>query len=262
MDYAQTSFKELYQVSLKTTYEMRIGNRTLEKGETIALFDKIQLSILQGEQDLTIARGGYLNSARVVWESLKEITFNFSQGVFSKTELALLMNSNLYNSVTNDAIEVPQVEVLESDENSQIELSYSPESDLFCYNINTGEKVNLVRGVGNKFTATAPYTSYQVFYTWYYTSDFTQLIAGRQLISGFLSLDARTRQKDDKTGAVVTGLLHIPKLKLASDLSIQLGRDANPVVANFSAFGIPIDGKGNREIMSLTYLSSDLDSDM
>lgn len=262
MDYAQLNFKELYQVALKTTYPMEIGNRSLEVGETIALFDKIQFSIIQGEQDLTIANGGYLNSTRVIWESLKEITFNFSQGVFSKTELALLMNSKIYEAAATDALKVPEVEVLESDQNSLIQLKYVPEEDLFCYKVSTGEKINLVQVSEKVFRVDATYETYQIFYTWLYTSDFTQLIAGRNLISGFLSMDARTRVKDDKTGAVVTGLLHIPKLKLVSNLSIQLGRDANPIVANFSAIGVPVNNRTNREIMSIVYLSDDLDSDM
>ena len=40
----QFSMKELYDVSLKSTYPMRIGNRTIEPGEKIAVFDKIQLA--------------------------------------------------------------------------------------------------------------------------------------------------------------------------------------------------------------------------
>jgi hypothetical protein len=34
-------FKELYDVSLKTTYPIETGDRKIEVGETIAVFDKI-----------------------------------------------------------------------------------------------------------------------------------------------------------------------------------------------------------------------------
>ena len=37
-------FKELYDVSLKTTYPIEVGERKLESGETIAVFDKLQLA--------------------------------------------------------------------------------------------------------------------------------------------------------------------------------------------------------------------------
>jgi hypothetical protein len=34
-------FKELYDVSLKATYSMELDGRTIESGETIAVFDRI-----------------------------------------------------------------------------------------------------------------------------------------------------------------------------------------------------------------------------
>ena len=40
------SFKSLEDVHLKATYNMKIGNREFVEGETIALFDKIQISNL------------------------------------------------------------------------------------------------------------------------------------------------------------------------------------------------------------------------
>ena len=33
--------KELYQVTLKTTYPLRLGNKTFEENETVAMFDKL-----------------------------------------------------------------------------------------------------------------------------------------------------------------------------------------------------------------------------
>ena len=56
---------------------------------------------------------------------------------------------------------------------------------------------------------------------------------GKQLIPGFLRLEGKTRVKDDISGKVRTGIIEIPKLKLMSDLSMRLGKNANPVAANF-----------------------------
>jgi hypothetical protein len=36
--------KELYDVSLKTTFPIEMGGRIIEEKETIAVFDKIQLA--------------------------------------------------------------------------------------------------------------------------------------------------------------------------------------------------------------------------
>jgi hypothetical protein len=37
----EISFKELYDVSLKSTYSIEVGGNTIEPGETVASFDKI-----------------------------------------------------------------------------------------------------------------------------------------------------------------------------------------------------------------------------
>jgi hypothetical protein len=36
--------KELYDVTLKATYTIEVGERRIEPGETIAAFDKIQIA--------------------------------------------------------------------------------------------------------------------------------------------------------------------------------------------------------------------------
>ena len=58
MDSEFGSFKLLEEVRLKATYNMKIGNREFEEGETIALFDNIQISGLKEIKDYTAARGG------------------------------------------------------------------------------------------------------------------------------------------------------------------------------------------------------------
>jgi len=67
------SFKVLENVRLKSTYNMRIGERDIEPGETIAHFDKISISNFNEIKDVVAARGGFGNRARVFWETTKEI---------------------------------------------------------------------------------------------------------------------------------------------------------------------------------------------
>jgi hypothetical protein len=74
-------------------------------------------------------------------------------------------------------------------------------------------------------------------------------------------LEAKTRLKDDATGEVVTGIIRIPKLKMASDLSIAIGSQGKPVLANFSAVGVPAGERKDSRIAEFIVLSSDLDSD-
>ena len=78
-------FKELYEVSLKATYPIEMGDRIIEIGETIAVFDKIQIGNFEEKKNFFSANGGYDNRAHIWWEETKEIRLNFSQGVFSKS---------------------------------------------------------------------------------------------------------------------------------------------------------------------------------
>lgn len=91
----EIGFKELYEVSLKTTYPIEVGGNTIEVGETVASFDKIQIANFQEIKSFASANGGWDNRAHVYWEPTKEIKINFTQGVFSKTQLALMANANL-----------------------------------------------------------------------------------------------------------------------------------------------------------------------
>jgi hypothetical protein len=70
--------KELYEVSLKATYPIEMGDRTIEVGETVARFDKIQLTVLQENKNLVAARGSYDNRALVWWEETQEISCSLS----------------------------------------------------------------------------------------------------------------------------------------------------------------------------------------
>jgi hypothetical protein len=80
----ELNFKELYSVSLKSTYPIEVNGETIEAGETIAFFDKIQIANFQEIKSFVSANGGYDNRELVWWEETKEIKINFSQGVFSK----------------------------------------------------------------------------------------------------------------------------------------------------------------------------------
>ena len=80
-------FKELYEVTLKATYPIEMGDRKIEVGEIIAIFDKIQIANFEEKKSFISANGGFDNRAQVWWEETKEIILrhllilkiNFSQ---------------------------------------------------------------------------------------------------------------------------------------------------------------------------------------
>lgn len=250
------SFKDLYSVYLKATYPIEIGSKRFETGETVLKFDRVQLAGLRNLVDYVAARGGWDNRAHVWWETTKEERFTLAQGVFSKEHFSILYNSKLFEE---QIINLTNTEKLESDEDGIITLSHTP-LQYFCYDAN-GNKLNTFID-GNVVTIGEPYKDVVVDYEYNYENPSYRIQVGNQLINGYLSLEGRTRVKDDTTGQVVTGIIKIPKLKLMSDLSITLGAQANPVVANLSAVGVPVGERRSSYVMEYVFLSNDIDSDL
>jgi hypothetical protein len=93
----EMGFKELYEVSLKSTSILEVNGTKVEPGETIAFFDKIQIANFQEIKSTSSSNGGWDNRAYIYWDTTKEIKINFTQGVFSKTQLALMSNASLVN---------------------------------------------------------------------------------------------------------------------------------------------------------------------
>ena len=258
----QFSMKELYDVKLKATYPIEINGNKYEEGEVITYFDKLQIANFNEIKSRYAAEGGFDNRAHVIWEDTKEIAFTFSQGIFSKLQFALLSNARLLNKAVGENVLISQREIKEADENGMLELDNEPVGKIFIYKAETGEKITNFEQKGNTLVLGISYTDVVVDYKYQYTNKSTTMVLGQRLIPGYVFLEGRTRVKDDITGKTKTGIIEIPKLKLMSDLSIRLGEDANPVVANFRASGFPIGAKGSKEVMKITFLEDDIDSDM
>jgi hypothetical protein len=102
----ELNFKELYEVSLKSTLPIEVSGTKIEAGETIASFDRIQIANFQEIKNTASANGGWDNRTHIFWETTKEVKINFSQGVFSKIQLALMTNAQLINNEGEQFISV------------------------------------------------------------------------------------------------------------------------------------------------------------
>lgn len=257
------SFKELYDVYLKLTYPLEIGERNMDEGEVIAKFDKIQMAALQENKSIATSSGGFDNRDRIFWETTKSVSISFSQGVFSKTHFALLSNSKILNVDNTKKIIVSKTEFKETDDQGNIVLEEAPASrQTFVYDVITGERITIISTEGKKVHTPKAFLQVIVEYQYMYDGGGQVMKIGQRLVSGFLELEGKTRIKDDTTGQVVTGLIKIPKLRLMSDLSIRMGSNANPVAANFSAEGIPVGERGESYVSEFFFLNNDISSDL
>ena len=256
--------KELTDLTLKATYPIEMAGRIFEPGEVIARFDKIQIANFKEITSRVSANGGYDNRAHVIWEDPKEIQLNFTQGIFSSRQFALLSNARLISGAQNDSILVSEHYKGESNEEGEIYLDKTPLNKIFIYDANTFEKIqpisiDLEKG---KIVIEQAFLDVEIDFDYYYQNGATSCVLGQKLIQGYLQLEGKSRVKDDITGKTRTAILRIPRLKLVSDLTMRLGREAAPVLASFSAVGLPTGERGSKKIMELLFLNDDIDADM
>ena len=257
------SLKELYDVRLKATYPIEIGNCKFAPGETIAFFDKLTLANFQEIQQVASAKGGYGNQGKVFWTTTKEVQLVFHQGIFSRTQFALMTNAKLLK-FSSEAIPISCREThdIEIGGDCKIELRQEP-LNLFCYDENY-QAISPKSCTGRfvVFNQEDEGKTVIIDYEYNYTNGHQKATIGRELISGFISLEGKTRVKDDITGQTKTGIIKIPKLKIMSSLSMVLGTNANPVVGSFQAIGLPVGAKGNTTVMEIDFLNDDIDADI
>ena len=254
--------KELYDVSLKLTYSIEVSGRIFETGETIAVFDKIQMANFSENKKFVSANGGYDNRAWVWWEDTKDIAFSLTQGVFSKTQMALMTNARLTKKEQGSSLLIGCREELETNEKGIAVTKHLISEPIFVYDKTSGEKVSDVTFSGNQIITPSAYWDIIVDYQYDYNNGYDNLSFSNTLTNGFLSLEGKTRVKDDITGQVKTGIIKIPKLKLLSNLSMRLGNDAIPQVGRLDAVAIPEGPRGSKRVMELYILNDDIDSDM
>ena len=256
------NFKELYSVSLKATLPIEVGGNSIEPGETVASFDKIQIANFQEIKSITSANGGFDNRGLVFWESTKEVKINFTQGIFSKIQLALMANSQFIENVGKEIVPINMREEFESDERGRIDIGRVLRDPVFVYDKTTGKKITGWTRVNNVIYLSEQYKEVIVDYWYDYNNGFTTMRVGKPLTTGFLSLTGKMKVKDDTTGKVVTGIIKIPKLRLMSDLSIRVGSDAIPQVGRLDAVAVPEGARGQSKIMEIIFLNDDIDADI
>ena len=256
--------KELTDLTLKVTYPIEMAGRIFEPGEVIARFDKIQLANFKEVTSRVSANGGFDNRSHVIWEDSKEIKLSFTQGIFSARQFALLSNARLIDEQDEEGIIISGHYSGESDEEGKILVGKAGISDVFIYDAKTYEKITpkSIDFKNGKIVIDFQYKDVEVDFNYRYYEKVTSCILGRKLIQGYLQLEGKSRVKDDITGKTRTVILRIPRLKLVSDLTMRLGREATPVLANFNAIGLPTGERGNKQIMELLFLSDDIDADM
>ena len=260
----QFGMQELYSVQLKATYPIEINGKQIAAGEVVAAFDKIMMSKFDEINRQVAAQGGYFNRKLVVFTRTEGVNLAFTQGIFSKSQFGLMNNSHLLNIDTNvKSVLISQRDELETDEDGIIELTQVPADKwIFIYNKETGEKLTeLVRTGSDTIQTPLVYKDVIVDYEYGYDNGADVSFIGEDIFEGYVSLEGRTRIKDDVTGVTHTGIIYIPKLKITSDFNLTLGENATPVVGKFSSTALATGERKQSKALEIYYLEDDIDED-
>ena len=253
--------QELYSVQIKSTYPIEVKGKEIAAGEVIAAFDKVQISNFQDIHKEAAAQGGYQNRKLVIWNRTEGVNLIFTQGIFSKTQLAIMNNTRLIEIGNNQVVRIAQRDELETDSEGKVTLTHVPiNSWIFVYNKETGEKLTGLTMVDNQTLQTSlVYTDVIVDYEYGYDNGADVSFVGEDIFEGYVTLEGRTRIKDDVTGRTHTAIIYIPKLKITSDFNLTLGANAQPVVGQFKGTALSIGGEKRLRALEIYFLEEDID---
>ena len=255
--------QELYSVQIKSTYSIEIKGKEIAAGEVIAAFDKVQIANFNEIHKEVAAQGGYQNRKLVIWNRTEGVNLIFTRGIFSKTQLALMNNSRLIKLNENQRIRIAQRDELETDSEGKITLTHVPiDSWIFVYNKETGEKLTGLSMIDEKTLQTSlVYKDVVVDYEYGYDNGIDVSFIGEDIFEGYVTLEGRTRIKDDITGETHTAIIYIPKLKITSDFNLTLGQNAQPVVGKFSGTALSVGNEKQLRALEIYFLDEDIDRD-
>ena len=76
-----------------------------------------------------------------------------------------------------------------------------------------------------------------------------------------MTLEGRSRIKDDITGETHTAIIYIPKLKITSDFNLTLGTNAQPIVGKFTGVALSTGERKSSKALEIYFLDDDIDKD-
>jgi hypothetical protein len=94
--------KELYEVVLKAKVPMQFGSRKIEAEEPVLYFENVNMALISEKNSPTMARGGWSNMPRVIWEDRSEVSFHMSEGVMSSVSMSILLSANVVDGNTKN----------------------------------------------------------------------------------------------------------------------------------------------------------------
>ena len=243
-----------------------------------------------------MARGGWANLPRVIWEDRSEVQFSLVEGVMSSISMGILSGAN----VTNEAQQEEPIYVQTREEPQELKVReyegrtyhvlylmhqpvYYPTKKTFVFQFERGviqKKVHckvlpiyddplgricLAVFENKELTENADIEKeYVVDYYYEYGDKALIYTIQKERFNGLFTLEGKFYSKDENEGMNYTNLIYMPKVRVVSNIDLRLGEKASPTVSTFNIIGLPENTVGNKKslILEITRLNSDEDGDI
>lgn len=285
--------KEIYELTLRAKTPMRFGSRSIEEGEPVLYFENISMSMLSEKDSVIMARGGWANMPRVIWDDRSEIKFTLSEGIMSSISLGILLSADVGEKTKGKPLYVPKREgPYQLDDNHRLFLEHWPveypekKTFIFDYERDAIQKKlygKRIHGVLDPLDDSAELPclelyedknltvpadlnkEYLVDYYYYYGDEREALIYSihKERFNGLFSLEGKFYSKDETDGLNYTNVLYMPKVRIVSDINLRLGERADPSVGVFNIIGLPETTPESQSLILETIrLDGDIDEDV
>ena len=270
---------------------MQFGSRFLEEGEPVLYFENITMSVLQEKSNAIMARGGWANLPRVIWEDRSEVQFVMQEGVMSSISMGVLLSANV---TTQQDVEGPLLVnkregPFEPDDDVRIYLEHWPviypvkKTFIYEYERDVAQKKiygKRITGLDDGFGVERPCLElyndkelkekadinkkYIVDYYYEYGNEALIYTIQKERFNGLFTLEGKFYSKDENEGKNYTNLIYMPKVRVVSDINLRLGERADPTMSVFNIIALPESFGGNKKslILEITRLSEDIDGNL
>lgn len=292
--------KELYEVVLRAKTPMQFGSRYIEAEEPVLYFENISMALISEKNSTIMARGGWANMPRVIWEDRSEVSFTMSEGVMSAISMSILLSANVTTQREDEPLYVNKREgpftliekaFVELDKNGEevekerhiLKLShqpiYYPTKKMFIFEYDRDVAQKKVYGkelgkdeLGNVYMAVCEdkelninadiNKEYLVDYYYEYGKKALIYAIQKERFNGLFTLEGKFYSKDENEGINRTNILYMPKVRIVSDINLRLGERADPTVSVFNIIGLPETTTDKKNmILEITRLDEDIDDD-
>lgn len=284
--------KELYEVVLRAKVPMQFGNRYIEEQEPVLYFENISMSVISQKTNPIMARGGWANLPRVIWEDRSEVQFQLAEGVMSKISMGVLLSANVGAQEENKPLLVPKREgPFSLNDDNRIFIEHWPVKNnqkkafIFEYDRDVAQKKvygKRIEGIADPFDSNKDRPCIEVYedkglttladknkqyiidYYYEYKDEALIYTIQKERFNGLFTLEGKFYSKDENDGLNYTNLIYMPKVRVVSDINLRLGERADPTMSVFNIIGLPENTGNNKQslILEITRLDRDIDGDI